>query len=83
MTFEYGTMDSHTTMGSVKSLHNMIIENQGFHYGYETKEDEMEVKKRFREMYFPSSKEWRSEVIRQAREIFPVVIKRYQGLDIK
>ena len=83
MTFEYGTMDSQTTMGSVKSLHNMIIENQGFYYGYKTKDDEIEVKKRFREMYFPSSGEWRSEVIRQAREIFPVVIKRYQALDIK
>ena len=83
MSFEYGTMDSHTTMGSVKSVHNMIIENQGFHYGYKTKDDEIEVKKRFREMYFPSSDEWRSEVIRQAREIFPVVIKRYQALDIK
>jgi len=83
MSFEYGTMDSHTTIGSVKSLHNMIIENQGFHYGYKTKDDEIEVKKRFREMYFPSSDEWRSEVIRQAREIFPVVIKRYQALDIK
>ena len=83
MTFEYGTMDSQTTMGSVKSLHNMIIENQGFYYGYNTKDDEIEVKKRFREMYFPSSGEWRSEVIRQTREIFPAVIKRYQALDIK
>jgi hypothetical protein len=83
MTFEYGTMDSHTTMGSVKSLHNMIIENQGFHYGYKTEDDEIEVKKRFRDHYFPSSDEWRSEVIRQAREIFPLVIKRYQALDIK
>jgi hypothetical protein len=83
MIFEYGTMDSHTTMGSVKSLHNMITENQGFYYGYKTKDDEIEVKKRFREMYFPSSDEWRSEVIRQAREIFPLMIKRYQALDIK
>jgi hypothetical protein len=83
MIFEYGTMDSHTTMGSVKSLHNMIIENQGFYYGYKTKNDEIEVKKKFREMYFPSSDEWRSEAIRQAREVFPLMIKRYQALDIK
>jgi hypothetical protein len=83
MSFEYGTMDSHTTKGSVKSVHNMIIENQGYHYGYRTKEDEAEVNKRFREMYYPSSNEWRSEVIRQAREIFPLSIKRYQALDIK
>ncbi|MGD8991293.1 MAG: M14 family metallopeptidase [Desulfobacterales bacterium] len=80
MSFEYGTMDSHTTMGSLRSLHNMIIENQGFHYGYKTKNDELEVKKRFREMYFPSSDEWRTAVIRQAREIFPPVIKRFQAL---
>jgi hypothetical protein len=76
-------MDSQTTMGSVKSVHNMIIENQGFHYGYKTKDDEIEVKKRFREMYYPSSDGWRSEVIRQAREIFPLAVKRYQALDIK
>ena len=83
MSFEYGTMDSHTTTGSVRSLHNLIIENQGFHYGYKIKADEIEVKKRFREMYFPSSKEWRTAVIHQAREIFPFVTRRYQVLDIK
>jgi hypothetical protein len=83
MTFEFGTMDSHTTMGSVRSLHNMIIENQGFHYGYKTKNDEIEVKKRIRQMYFPSSKEWRTAVIRQAREIFLPAIKRFQALDIE
>jgi hypothetical protein len=82
MSFEYGTMDSQTTMGSVKSLHNMIIENQGFYYGYKTKDDEIEVKKRFREMYYPSSEEWRSEVIRQTKKIFPLAVRRYQALDI-
>lgn len=80
MTFEYGTMDSQTTTGSVKSIHIMILENQGFHYGYVSSDDEIEVKKRFREMYYPLSEEWRSEVIRQTREILPTALKRYQDL---
>ena len=80
MTFEYGTMDSQTTTGSVKSIHIMILENQGFHYGYGSSDDEIEVKKRFREMYYPLSEEWRSEVIRQTREILPIALKRYQDL---
>ena len=80
MAFEYGTLDSQTTTGSVKSIHNMIIENQGYHHGYETKADEQEVKRRFREMYFPSSNEWRSEIIRQSREVLKVALERYAAL---
>lgn len=80
MVFEYGTMDSQTTLGSVKSIHTMILENQGFHHGYASSDDEIDVKKRFREMYYPFSEEWRSEVIRQTREILPIALKQYQDL---
>ena len=33
MLFEFGTLDSQKTFGSLKSLQIMILENQGFHYG--------------------------------------------------
>lgn len=77
MTFEYGTLDSQTTSGSVKSIHNMILENQGFHYGYKDKEDKEEVSERFIEMYYPSSAHWRSHIIEQTRNIFETTVNRY------
>ncbi len=80
MTAEFGTMDSQTTLGSIKSLQITIMENQAFQYGGKTPDDIREIKKRFREMYYPSSDEWRSEVMRQSAEVFPVLIKRYAEL---
>jgi hypothetical protein len=77
MAFEFGTLNSRTTMGSIRSLHNMILENQGFHHGYANDRAEGIVKKRFRDMFFPSSKIWRSQVMKQTSEILPVLINRY------
>ena len=77
MTFEFGTLDSQTTMGSIRSIHNMILENQGFHHGYESEADRVEVKRRFREMYYPSSPRWRRAVVLQSQELFGVVAERF------
>ena len=77
MTFEYGTMDSQTTSGAIKSIHNTILENQGTNYGYNTKMDRKQVQNAFREMYYPSSKVWRTLILKQTRAVMPVVIKRF------
>jgi predicted deacylase len=68
MTVEFGTLDSQTTAGAIKSMRTMISENQGHWNGYERTEDERRVNEDVREMFFPASRVWRSEVIRQARE---------------
>jgi predicted deacylase len=68
MTVEFGTLDSQTTTGAIRSMRTMITENQGHWNGYARAEDELRVKEDVREMFFPSSRVWRSEVIRQARE---------------
>jgi hypothetical protein len=78
--FEYGTLNSQHIIGASRSLHNMIIENQGFHHGYETSKAERLVKHRFREMFFPSSEIWRSQIMKQTSEILPVLIERYKAL---
>ena len=78
--FEYGTLDSQRITGASRSLHNMIIENQGFHHGYENSETERLVKHRFREMFFPSSEIWRSQIMKQTSEILPVLVDRYRSL---
>lgn len=69
MTFEYGTLSSQTTLGSIHSLHNMILENQGFHYGYQSGKTKERIQKYFREMYYPSSILWRSKVIADTRKV--------------
>jgi hypothetical protein len=63
MLFEFGTMDSQKTFGSLKSIQVMINENQGVHYGYKNWKQEQIVKNRFSQMYYPTSPEWRSKVI--------------------
>lgn len=78
--FEYGTLNSHQTVGSIRSLHNMILENQGNRHGYENDGTEARVKERFREMFFPSSKIWRSKIMKQTGEVLPVLIDRYSRL---
>lgn len=80
MVFEFGTMDSQTTMGSIRSIHVVILENQGVQFGYDSDEDRKEIKNRFREAYYPSSPEWRSEAIRQVKEGFPVFVDRFMKL---
>ena len=81
MAFEFGTLDSQTTMGSIKSLHNMIVENQGFHHGYKTRKDELRIKTDVLEMYYPSSKNWRSKVIQDARKILSQAMKKFESIE--
>ncbi len=83
MLIECGTLNTQTTMGSIKSLHNSIIENQGFHFGYGSKKDEKIVKKRYLEMFFPSSKGWRSEVIKSNRKILSDAVSNFMKIEMK
>jgi len=78
MRFEFGTLDSQKTFGSLHSIHRMILENQGHIHGYKNERHENITKYKFREMYYPSSEAWRSEVIRQAREMLEAVLENYQ-----
>ncbi|WP_457551481.1 M14 family metallopeptidase [Desulfobacula sp.] len=78
MTFEFGTLDTQTTLGSIKALHNVMIENQGVQYGYVSKKDEIEVKSRYLQGYYPSSPAWRSKALYDAREVLIQAIKKYQ-----
>jgi len=80
MTFEYGTLDSQTTVGSIKSLHTTILENQGFNFGYKSDKDKNEVEKNFREMYFPSSPAWRTKVIKDSRIMTKKALKQFREL---
>jgi len=81
MGFEFGTLDSQTTMGSITSLHNMIVENQGFHHGYKTTKDESKINTDVLEMYYPSSENWRSKAIEDARRILSQAVKQFESIE--
>jgi hypothetical protein len=77
MTFEFGTLDTHTFMGAVKALHLMMMENQGFHYGYKTRQDELQVKSGFLQSYYPLSEAWRSKVMEDSRQVLSQALTEY------
>jgi hypothetical protein len=82
MTFEYGTLNSQTTIGSVKSIHNMILENQSKHYGYLSEKDSLRVMKNFIEMYYPSSAEWRSKVMDDTWKLMESSFVQFKNLPV-
>ena len=81
MDFEWGTMDSQKTFGSIKSIQRMINENQGFQYGYKNEKQEQKVKKAVLKSYYPASDAWRSEVINSGRDMLKLVLKTYPTLN--
>lgn len=83
MPFEFGTLNSQETIGSMISLQRMILENQGFNHGFKNKRTERKVMHDFKELYYPSSEVWRSEVIRQSREMLNSSLARYKQLEIE
>ncbi|MCX7679834.1 MAG: M14 family metallopeptidase, partial [Spirochaetes bacterium] len=80
MTFEYGTLNSDTTLGSIKSLHITILENQGYQYGYASKNDEVRVKANFLEMFFPSSPFWRVKIMNDTRKVLKSSLENFKNL---
>jgi len=83
MAFEYGTMDSQTTIGSIKSLHVMVLENQGAQFGYKSSEDSLKVKNDFIEMDYPSSVSWRSHIIDETKIVFDKSLNRFVEIDFQ
>ncbi len=82
MLFEFGTMDSQETFGSLKSMQIMIIENQGVHYGYKNEKNELKAKYLFDEMYYPSSNVWRSKVISDGYNTMSNMMENYKKFEV-
>lgn len=62
--FEFGTIDSHKTLGSLDSLYRMVNEKND--------------RKSFIEMFYPSSPEWRESVVRQFKESFTKAVVNWK-----
>jgi hypothetical protein len=72
VTFEYGTLDSQKTTGSIESLRRMILENQAFHNPGSP--DLNKIENLFKEMFYPSDHQWRARVLTQTDEKMQRVI---------
>ena len=83
MPFEFGTLNSQTITGSLTSIHRMILENQSFNNGFKNPGSKKKVLNDFMEMYYPSSLAWRSEVIRQSRDMLKLCLDRFSKMDLQ
>lgn len=63
--FEFGTLDSQTTLGSIESLRRMILENQKYHFTAENTKTEQEVDHLFKELFYPQNDDFKKNVLSQ------------------
>ncbi len=78
MVFEFGTKDSQTTRGSIRSIQTTILENQAFHHGCASGRDCATVREMFMEMYCPSSPGWRAEVMEQVESAILGALRQFK-----
>ena len=80
MVLEYGTLTSQSTVGSIKSIHNMVMENQGVQHGFKSAKDSLKIMHSFMEMYNPSSEKWRTKIMDDSKIILKKAIINYGDL---
>jgi hypothetical protein len=77
MTFEFGTMNSQTILGSFYSLKNMIYENQGLQYGFDSNFSKEVITRDFLDMFNPSDEKWRAKVVNEGNETLLKLANRF------
>jgi len=73
--FEFGTLNSQSTMGSLDSIYRMTRENQLVHHGATSEAAATEIKENFHEMFYPSDLKWQQQVLTSGHK---TIIKAYQ-----
>ncbi len=68
--FEYGTLNSQTTLGSIESLRRMVIENQAYQNGPADLKSALKTKELFQTMFFPQDPDWKKQVVEQTEKAF-------------
>jgi hypothetical protein len=79
-TLEYGTLDSQTVIGGIRSLQRMRLENQGFHHGFASESARRGVLQRFSDMFDPPDARWRSQILATTTADVPVLVQRFEQL---
>lgn len=69
ITAEFGTLGT-DFFAQLKTARLLIQENQGYHYGFETKTCAQKTQRDYKEMFYPNSIQWKNAVIGKGRQIF-------------
>lgn len=79
MTFEFGTQNSQTLLGSIYSLRTLVWENQAFHFTT-PQEDKQRIQNDFQALFNPSDPKWRSQVYNQALSALNILSAKFLSL---
>lgn len=77
--FEFGTVNSESLFGALRTLKTMIIENQAYQNGCKTSQDKAYIDRVFLEMFYPSETHWKKEVIKQFDETISMVFSKLKA----
>ncbi|WP_163322918.1 M14 family metallopeptidase [Draconibacterium mangrovi] len=80
MLLEFGTLNTSSTIGAVKSAHISISENQGAHYGYKSEKDSLKALAGYYEMFYPPSEKWRSNALSVSLEMMEDIWENFTEL---
>lgn len=80
MAFEFGTMDSQTLKGGLFSLWTSTLENQGFHNGYLSPQDEIQVRANYEALFNPQDYRWQVSIVAQAIDTMNTTMNRFKDL---
>lgn len=78
--FEFGTLNSQKTLGSLDSLYRMVRENQEFFHGAGSQDEQDQIQRLFHEMFYPTDLEWRESVAKQFQEALSLALKNQKAL---
>ncbi|MFN3455266.1 MAG: DUF2817 domain-containing protein [Pseudobdellovibrio sp.] len=73
ITFEYGTLDSQTSLGSIESLRRIVYENQNHWHEAQSMQENQKIKQEFLEMFYPQDTAWYEQIIEQSDKHFRTV----------
>lgn len=68
-TFEFGTLDSQKTLGSIESLRRTVLENQNHHQVADTETSD-QVNSLFQDMFYPQDPIFKQQCFEQAHDEF-------------
>lgn len=78
--FEFGTLDSQTTKGSLDSLYRMVRENQMHQHGSQSPDSQEKIKGLFFDMFNPRDPVWQESVAKQFREFLSKALDNQKAL---
>jgi hypothetical protein len=75
-TAEFGTVGK-GLVGKVDTINRLIRENQGHFRGYENDNVKKRVQQNYKELFFPSDKQWRKDVLKKGNFLLDTIVFRF------